>query len=47
MRHTGDCGRLYPRGCRSNCNCWCHSDEEIVWITKDTFIYKKKQRGKK
>lgn len=40
-RHTKDCGRNHPRGCRPNCNCWCHDDEKVVWITKDTFRFEK------
>lgn len=25
-RHTNDCGANHPRGCRPNCNCWCHDN---------------------
>ena len=46
MKHTNDCGRLTPRGCRPNCNCWCHDNEEIEWISKDAFIWKKKELKK-
>ena len=44
MKHTDDCGRLHPRGCRSNCNCWCHNDEEVIMKTKDTFEFVKKEQ---
>lgn len=41
MKHTKDCGVNHPRGCRPNCNCWCHEGKKIVKTGKDTFKFVK------
>jgi hypothetical protein len=43
-RHTSDCGALHPRGCRPNCNCWCHDNQTVKKLGKERFVFENKNK---